>query len=779
MQSGSRLDSFREPFFRTSAFSPPTLTILTRTHVKNDLDAYVCLFKECDTPDQLYSHSEDWLKHMREHALRWRCKSNSHGPLAFDTRDKYTEHMKEAHKKVFSNTELHILADRNARTIRPLFETCPLCGLNDIAKGANIEEHITGHLRFLALKSLPTFQDEVSQSSDAESVSSQVSKPHKRSTIENDPDKHANLTFDDNEENRIVEQCSEIDSSSLSPYKQYSEPRNYVSVAGSLPGRGDSQLIEKSRAFVETALLISSTEGRQFEWGFVIKDLEASMNIKDDPILQNLALRQLPLYAPKVNPKQRGIDTDSIGQRYTPVDDGTEDEGAAVSASKTDHQGPIPVSNSYSVNPSEADNDTNPAVLGDGQNSDIPQDTEHSHERIHEQTRSGSESRERRVGAPSSSPIPLPVEVNARPRSPTLSSNLKQSHGDILDLQQRSEVDHISNVPVSDSVSLEISPQTQTYNSILIKSDVLGNLNGPQFKNADTLENIDLDDMISRLLKSARFSSKKLCLSHEEIRSICMASREIFLSQPVLLELAAPLKIVGDIHGQYTDLIRIFQLSGFPPTVNYLFLGDYVDRGKRSLETILLLLCYKLKYPENFFLLRGNHECANVTRVYGFYDECKRRCDVRIWKTFIDIFNCLPVASIVADKIFCVHGGLSPSLLDAKEIRQLNRPTDVPDYGLLSDLLWSDPADMEKGWEPNERGVSYCFGKSEIKNFLSFNDFDLICRAHMVVEDGYEFFEDRLLVTLFSAPNVSIPSFLAGPYYYHQRISISLHLLLF
>jgi serine/threonine-protein phosphatase PP1 catalytic subunit len=156
-----------------------------------------------------------------------------------------------------------------------------------------------------------------------------------------------------------------------------------------------------------------------------------------------------------------------------------------------------------------------------------------------------------------------------------------------------------------------------------------------------------------------------------------------------------------------------------------------------------------LKYPENFFLLRGNHECANVTRVYGFYDECNRRCDVRIWKTFIDIFNCLPVASIVADKIFCVHGGLSPSLLDAKEIRQLNRPTDVPDYGLLSDLLWSDPADMEKGWEPNERGVSYCFGKSEIKNFLSFNDFDLICRAHMVVEDGYEFFEDRLLVTLF------------------------------
>jgi serine/threonine-protein phosphatase PP1 catalytic subunit len=127
---------------------------------------------------------------------------------------------------------------------------------------------------------------------------------------------------------------------------------------------------------------------------------------------------------------------------------------------------------------------------------------------------------------------------------------------------------------------------------------------------------LDVDDMIQRLLDVGYTGkvSKSLCLKNAEIVAVCQAARDVFLSQPTLIELSPPVKVVGDVHGQYSDLIRLFEMCGFPPSANYLFLGDYVDRGKQSLETILLLLCYKIKYPENFFLLRGNHECANVTR---------------------------------------------------------------------------------------------------------------------------------------------------------------------
>ncbi|KAI5844644.1 MgPPZ1,protein phosphatase 2A-like protein [Morchella snyderi] len=329
------------------------------------------------------------------------------------------------------------------------------------------------------------------------------------------------------------------------------------------------------------------------------------------------------------------------------------------------------------------------------------------------------------------------------------------------------EVDHVSDVPPG-AGSMQPPHSQKPTESILIKRENAPNpvtrANGSAEDAAtgaadhmqmSALKSIDLDDMITRLLDAgyAGKVTKAVCLKNAEIIAICHAAREIFLSQPALVELSPPVKIVGDVHGQYTDLIRMFEMCGFPPNSNYLFLGDYVDRGKQSLETILLLLCYKLKFPENFFLLRGNHECANVTRVYGFYDECKRRCNIKIWKTFVDTFNCLPIASIVAGKIFCVHGGLSPSLQHMDDIRQIARPTDVPDFGLLNDLLWSDPADMLNDWADNERGVSYCFGKKVILDFLARHDFDLVCRAHMVVEDGYEFFNERTLVTVFSAPN--------------------------
>ncbi|KAG1359653.1 putative Serine/threonine-protein phosphatase PP1 [Cocos nucifera] len=263
-----------------------------------------------------------------------------------------------------------------------------------------------------------------------------------------------------------------------------------------------------------------------------------------------------------------------------------------------------------------------------------------------------------------------------------------------------------------------------------------------------------LDDIIRRLLEARGIRpGKQVQLSETEIRQLCVVSRDIFLQQPNLLDLEAPIKICGDIHGQYSDLLRLFEYGGFPPEANYLFLGDYVDRGKQSLETICLLLAYKIKYPENFFLLRGNHECASINRIYGFYDECKRRFNVRLWKVFTDCFNCLPVAALIDEKILCMHGGLSPDLSNLDQIRSLARPTDVPDTGLLCDLLWSDPSKDIQGWGMNDRGVSYTFGPDKVTEFLQKHDLDLICRAHQVVEDGYEFFANRQLVTIFSAPN--------------------------
>lgn len=265
------------------------------------------------------------------------------------------------------------------------------------------------------------------------------------------------------------------------------------------------------------------------------------------------------------------------------------------------------------------------------------------------------------------------------------------------------------------------------------------------------MDKVVLDDIIRRLLEGR--GGKQVQLSESEIRQLCVNARQIFLSQPNLVEVEAPIRICGDVHGQYQDLLRLFEHGGYPPTANYLFLGDYVDRGKQSLETICLLLAYKVRYPDKIHLLRGNHEDAKINRIYGFYDECKRRFNVRLWKIFTDCFNCLPVAALINEKILCMHGGLSPELENLDQIRDISRPTDIPDNGLLCDLLWSDPDANVEGWADSDRGVSCTFGADVVADFLDKNDLDLICRGHQVVEDGYEFFAKRRLVTIFSAPN--------------------------
>ncbi len=292
---------------------------------------------------------------------------------------------------------------------------------------------------------------------------------------------------------------------------------------------------------------------------------------------------------------------------------------------------------------------------------------------------------------------------------------------------------------------------TNAINESLSSTHLSGNNNNGINNGAD----FDPVKSIAHRLLSLRGSppGTQASISESEIKLLTTRVRPILLSQPMLLELEAPLKICGDVHGQYSDLLRLFEYGGFPPQANYLFLGDYVDRGKQSLEVICLLLCYKIQYPNNFFILRGNHEAAGINRIYGFYDECKRRYSIKLWKTFSDVFNCLPVSALVDEKILCMHGGLSPEMESLQQIADLSRPCDVPDVGLMCDLLWSDPDTSVNGWGENDRGVSFVFGADIVCEFLEKHDLDLLVRAHQVVEDGYEFFAGRRLVTLFSAPN--------------------------
>ena len=265
---------------------------------------------------------------------------------------------------------------------------------------------------------------------------------------------------------------------------------------------------------------------------------------------------------------------------------------------------------------------------------------------------------------------------------------------------------------------------------------------------------MDVDQLIEKLLSvRGNKPGKQVDLKEEELRFLIERSLPIIRQQKMLVELEAPLHVCGDIHGQYYDLLRIFEHCGYPGEYNYLFLGDYVDRGKQSLETIALLLAYKIKYPEKVTLLRGNHESSVTNRIYGFYDECKRRYNVRIWKSFTELFNYLPVAAIIDDKILCMHGGLSPELKNIQNIADITRPTDIPDTGLLCDLLWSDPDKDAVEYDENDRGVSVIFGEKIVQDFNKKNDLDLIIRAHQVVDDGYEFFAQRQLITIFSAPN--------------------------
>ncbi|EPY29316.1 protein phosphatase [Strigomonas culicis] len=226
----------------------------------------------------------------------------------------------------------------------------------------------------------------------------------------------------------------------------------------------------------------------------------------------------------------------------------------------------------------------------------------------------------------------------------------------------------------------------------------------------------------------------------------------------MLVPVAAPVNVCGDIHGQITDLIEIFKAGGIPPLTatagaSYLFLGDYVDRGKYGSEVFIILATLKVLFPTRMYILRGNHETDTICRVYGFFDEVKRRFSVKLFKTFTDVFNTLPVCALIEDIALCMHGGLSPELRQLRQIEAIPRPLVVQDTGLACDLLWSDPEEHTRGWQPSERGVSFTFGEDIVERMCQQLGIDIVLRAHQVIDNGYSFFAKRKLVTIFSASN--------------------------
>ena len=191
------------------------------------------------------------------------------------------------------------------------------------------------------------------------------------------------------------------------------------------------------------------------------------------------------------------------------------------------------------------------------------------------------------------------------------------------------------------------------------------------------------------------------------------------------------------------------------PSTNYVFLGDYVDRGHNSVETLTLLLILKSKFPDRITLLRGNHESRQITQVYGFYDEVVRKYgNPNVWRFCTDLFDSLTLAAVVDGRIFCVHGGLSPDVKHIDQIRLLSRVLEIPHEGAFGDLVWSDPEDID-GWEVNPRGAGWLFGSNVVDEFNHVNDVDLVARAHQLVMDGFSYVypSRRTCCTVWSAPN--------------------------
>lgn len=257
-------------------------------------------------------------------------------------------------------------------------------------------------------------------------------------------------------------------------------------------------------------------------------------------------------------------------------------------------------------------------------------------------------------------------------------------------------------------------------------------------------------------------------LSGPDAAKLCAMGADVLRAEKNVVTIDGAVTVCGDIHGQFYDLIKLFEVGGDPLSTIYLFLGDYVDRGQFGFECAMYLLAHKILFPDNFFLLRGNHECRHLTAYFNFKEECLYKYDEATYEAIMDTFDTLPLAAVVNKKFMCMHGGLSPDFETVEDINKIDRFDEPPPSGPMCDLLWSDPYE-DMGDDPDAesitfapnttRGCSWYFGPQAVKDFLEANNLLSILRAHEAQIDGYKMHGKRgktdfpAVITLFSAPN--------------------------
>lgn len=246
-----------------------------------------------------------------------------------------------------------------------------------------------------------------------------------------------------------------------------------------------------------------------------------------------------------------------------------------------------------------------------------------------------------------------------------------------------------------------------------------------------------------------------LQIPFDDCINIIRSTESIIRKEPNLLNLHSPIIVVGDLHGQFLDLIRIFQKNGIPPGKKYLFLGDLVDRGEFSVDILIFLFLLKILHPESIFFIRGNHEFNSLASTMGFFNEIIDKYEEpSMYNAFINLFSFIPLGALINEKILCIHGGLGPNFTSVFQIPLVYRPLcDFGKYDVADDILWSDPSNEIDTYEPNKRGAGWTFGKAIVDKFCEDNNIDMIIRGHECVMNGYENFFNGKLITVFSASN--------------------------